>query len=156
VSRLDRRRAAALGRLATTYARHLARRALRRGGGDGLARFDALYGADRIIPLTAAERDQLPGHGGCIGCGLCGFAAPRSGYLRPERLPSQLTRSLADLWTSRDLPLDGVDWPAGAAVCPTGVPLDRIAGFVTVHLERAGSVAPPPGRAPVLPTARHR
>ena len=156
MSRLDRRRVAALGRLATTYARHVARRALRRGPGDGLGRFQALYGADRITPLTPGERDQLPGHGGCIGCGLCGFATPRSGYLRPERLPSQLTRSLPDLWTSRDLPLAGVDWPAGASVCPTGVPLDQIGAFVVTHLEREGTVAPPPGRAPVLPPDRHR
>src|SRR4029077_13595683 len=97
--------------------------------------------ADRITPLTPAERDQLPGHGGCIGCGLCGFAAPRGGYLRAERLPSQLTRSLPDLWTSRGLPLDGVDWPAGAAVCPTGVPLDVIGGFGTATPEPEGSAA---------------
>src|SRR5205807_4985241 len=111
------RRAAALGRLGALYGRHLARRGAERmvhrprgAGGAGLARFGALYGPDRITAVTPAEREQLPGHGRCIACGLCGFAAPRAGYLRAERLASQLTRSLPDLWITRDLRLDAVDW----------------------------------------------
>lgn len=150
MSRLDRRRAAALGRLAATYAGHLARRALRRDA-DGLAAFSALYSADRITAITAAEREQLPAHGDCVACGLCGFAAPRVGHLRPERLPSQLTRSLPDLWTARELDLGGLDWAAGEAVCPTGVPLGQVAGFVAARLAREGAQAPPPGRPPQLP-----
>ncbi|HVS41781.1 MAG TPA: hypothetical protein VMU20_05875 [Candidatus Dormibacteraeota bacterium] len=149
------RRAAALTRLGALYGRHLARRgALRLAGRGtdtdaGLARFDELYGPARITALSASERDQLGAHGRCVACGLCGFAAPRAGYVRAERLPSQLTRSLPDLWVTRDLPLDGVDWHAAAAVCPTGVPLPAMRGFVRERLVRDG--VEPPVQRPSVP-----
>jgi len=161
------RRAAALGRLATLYGRHVARRGAQglvrswssHPAQTGLERFHALYGPDRITALTDAERAVLPAHGRCVACGLCGLATPRAGYLRPERLASQLTRSLPDLWVTRDLPLDGVDWAAAAAVCPTGVPLAEMRGFVRDRLERDGdqpparrpSAPPPPPRPPLPP-----
>lgn len=155
------RRAAALARLGALYGRHLARRGAERvarpsgpAGGAGLARFDALYGPDRITAVTPAERAQLGGHGRCVACGLCGFAAARAGYLRPERLASQLTRSLPDLWITRDLRLDAVDWAAGAAVCPTGVPLEEMSGFVRERLVRDGCEPPAPRRPAPLPGTR--
>jgi hypothetical protein len=155
------RRAAALGRLAAVYGRHLARRgavelARRRATGPahpGLAGFDALYRADRITALTPDDRAGLAGHGWCVACGLCDFAAPRAGYLRPDRLPSQLTRSLPDLWTTRDLPLAAVDWAAAAAVCPSGVPLQAMPGFVRDRLARDGVEPPAPRRPAPLPAA---
>ncbi len=142
---MDRRRAVSMVRLASAYARHVARRTAskRAPKPDGLAAFDHLYGRDRITPLTPQDRADLPTHGLCVACGLCTFAAPRAGYLRADRLPSQLTRSLPDLWTSRDLPYDDVDWAAGAAVCPMGVPLPQMRDFVGRRLEHDG----------VLPTA---
>jgi hypothetical protein len=154
------RRAAALGRLAALYGRHLARRgagslARRRAvtpAGPGLAAFDALYRPDRITALSHADRDRLAGQGWCVACGLCDFAAARAGYLRADRLPSQLTRSLPDLWVTRDLALDGVDWAAAAAVCPTGVPLQAMPGFVRDRLARDG-VEPPAPRRPAPPPA---
>jgi hypothetical protein len=151
------RRAAALARLGALYARHVARRGARlvsrsaEAEGAGLERFDALYGPDRITEVTAAERSELAGHGRCVGCGLCGFAAPRAGYVRPERLPSQLTRTLPDLWITRDLPLDAVDWAAAGAVCPMGVPLEGIRGFVRDRLARDGVEPPAPRRPASLP-----
>jgi hypothetical protein len=150
------RRAAALGRLGALYGRHLARRGAERVAhrptGAGLARFDALYGPDRITAVTPGEREQLAGHGRCVACGLCGFATARAGYLRPERLASQLTRSLPDLWTTRDLPLDAVDWERAASVCPLGVPLAGMRGFVRERLERDGVEPPAPRRPASLPT----
>ncbi len=150
------RRATALGRLGALYGRHLAHRGAERlthrPAGSGLARFDALYGPARITAVTPGEREQLAGHGRCVGCGLCGFATPRAGYVRPERLASQLTRSLPDLWATRGLPLDAVDWGRAAAVCPMGVPLEAMRGFVRDRLERDG-VEPPAARRPApLPT----
>ena len=151
------RRAAALSRLGALYGRHLARRGalrLTRHGADteaGLRRFDELYGPARITALSAGEREQLGAHGRCVACGLCGFAAPRAGYVRPERLPSQLTRSLPDLWVTRDLPLDAVDWRAAAAVCPTGVPLPAMRGFVRERLARDGVEPPVPRSSVPLP-----
>ncbi|MEA2670915.1 MAG: hypothetical protein QOG45_1135 [Chloroflexota bacterium] len=151
------RRAAALGRLGAQYGRHLARRGAERvahrPAGAGLARFEALYGPDRITAVTPGEREQLPGHGRCVACGLCGFATARAGYVRPERLASQLTRSLPDLWVTRDLPLGAVDWERAAAVCPLGVPLAEMRGLVRDRLDRDG-VEPPAPRPPApLPAA---
>jgi hypothetical protein len=154
---------AALSRLAALYGRHLVERGARgvarrwssRPVEPGLEHFDALYRPDRITAITAAERAQLAAHGRCVGCGLCGFAAPRAGYLRPERLASQLTRSLPDLWVTRDLPLDAVDWARGAAVCPTGVPLAEMQGFVRDRLQRDGS-EPPALRPPAPPPPSRR
>jgi hypothetical protein len=151
------RRAAALGRLGALYGRHLAHRGAERVAhrppGAGLARFDALYGPDRITAVTPGEREQLAGHGRCVACGLCGFATARAGYLRPERLASQLTRSIPDLWATRDLPLDAVDWDRAAAVCPLGVPLAAMRGFVRERLERDGVEPPSPRRPAALPIA---
>ena len=138
-------------RLAGAYARHLARRAVarRQPQPDGVAAFLDLYARDRITPLGKDDRAELPAHGLCVACGLCTFAAPRAGYLRADRLPSQLTRTLPELWTSRDLPYDEVDWAAGAEVCPMGMPLPQMRAFVGRRLERDG-VAPPAPQVPPL------
>lgn len=137
-------RANALRRLAVLYARHTVRRSLHRAPDDGLARFEELYTPERITAITASEREQMTEHGRCISCGLCSFAAARAGYLRADRLPSQLTRSLPDLWTSRELDLEAVDWTAAAAVCPVGVPLAEMSLFVADRLRRDGSAPPAP------------
>jgi hypothetical protein len=144
---MDRRRTVSMARLAGAYARHVARRAVasrRPPVEDGVAAFARLYGRDRITPLTTQDRAELPSHGVCVSCGLCTFAAGRAGYLRADRLPSQLTRNLPELWTSRDLPYDDVDWPAGAAVCPMGVPMPQMRRFVARRLEQDGTAAPAP------------
>ncbi len=151
---IDRRRAVSMVRLAGAYARHLARRATtgRQQHEDGVAAFLRLYGRDRITPLSPQDRAELPSHGLCVACGLCTFAAPRAGHLRADRLPSQLTRTLPELWTSRDLPYDEVDWAAGAAVCPMGVPLGEMRGFVGRRLTQDGTAPPAPQLPPaVLP-----
>jgi hypothetical protein len=151
---IDRRRAISMVRLAGAYARHLAIHTVSRRGTrpDGLADFARLYGRDRITALSPRDREELPSHGLCVACGLCTFAAGRAGYLRADRLPSQLTRNLPELWTSRDLAYDDVDWQAGADVCPMGVPLPPMRDFVARRLEQDG-VAPPPAQVPpaVLP-----
>jgi len=148
---MDRRRAVSMARLAGAYARHVARQAAtrRQPRQDGVSAFLHLYGRDRITPLSEQDRSELPGHGLCVACGLCTFAAGRAGYLRADRLPSQLTRTLPELWTSRDLPYDEVDWAAGAEACPMGVPLPPMRDFVRRRLEADG-VAPP---APQVPPA---
>jgi ferredoxin len=151
---MDRRRAVSMVRLAGAYARHVATHTAsrRRPRPDGLAEFARLYGRDRITPITPQDREEMPSHGLCVGCGLCTFAAPRAGYLRADRLPSQLTRTLPEMWTSRDLPYDDVDWQAGAEVCPMGVPLPRMRDFVARRLERDGVQPPAPQTPPrVLP-----
>jgi hypothetical protein len=151
---IDRRRAVSMVRLAGAYARHVVRQTAsrRQPHHDGVTAFLQLYGRDRITPLTRQDRAELPSHGLCVACGLCTFAAGRAAYLRADRLPSQLTRTLPELWTSRDLPYDEVAWQAGADVCPMGVPLPAMRDFVGRRLELDG-VAPTAPQAPpaVLP-----
>jgi hypothetical protein len=153
---MDRRRAVSMVRLAGAYARHVVTHTASRRTprGEGLAAFARLYQRDRITPLTPQDREELPSHGLCVACGLCTFAAGRAGYLRADRLPSQLTRTLPELWTSRELPYDKLDWQAGAEVCPMGVPLPQMRGFVARRLERDGT-APTAAQVPpaVLPLA---
>jgi ferredoxin len=138
---MDRRRTVSMVRLAGAYARHVAvhTASRRRERPSGLAEFARLYQRDRITPLSVQDREELPAHGLCVACGLCTFAAGRAGYLRADRLPSQLTRNLPELWTSRDLPYDGVDWAAGAEVCPMGVPLETMQTFVARRLQQDGT-----------------
>ena len=139
----------ALTRLALLYVRHAARRTVRRPAhGAGLGRFQALYTGERLTAITPAERAQLPEHGFCVACGLCNFATAAAGYLRSERLPLQLTRHLPDLWVLRDTELPAVDFAAGAAVCPMGVPLPSMRDFVASRLARDGVAPPPPRTAP--------
>jgi hypothetical protein len=146
------RKAYAYSRLAGLYARHIARRAVPyRRRESGLDAFIALYTPDRLTPISPAERAALPEHGRCVGCGLCGMAAAPSGYARPERLPLQLTRHLPDLWATRDLDLDGVDWAAAAAVCPMGVPLPAMRDLVRGRLAADGTAPPVPRRLEPLP-----
>ena len=133
----------AVTRLAWLYARHIVRRTVRRPRrGAGLRRFLELYAPDRLTAITARERRQLPEHGDCVACGLCGFAAAGAGYLRSDRLPMQLTRHLPDLWVARELELNAVPWAAAAAVCPMGVPLPAISGLVIARLARDGTAPP--------------
>ena len=41
------------------------------GSRRGLAAFRRSYAADRLPPITPAEREALPTLSGCIACGLC-------------------------------------------------------------------------------------
>lgn len=130
-------RATALARLAAAYGRHELRRRFRRPAA-GLARLRANYASDRLLPLTAAERELLPEAAGCINCGLCALVAARVGGLRPPDLASAYLRDYPALGDVRG------DWEgsgepgseaasalaAAAAACPAGVPLGGVAAIV--------------------------
>lgn len=104
----------------------------------GLARFRANYAPDRLPPLDVEERRVLPLLSGCIACGLCDvgeaarIGASSGSYAGPMDLALASSRSMPDfdaalvsLARTTDADLARVE-----LLCPTRVPLRRIAAFV--------------------------
>jgi hypothetical protein len=127
----------ALFLLAWALIRSLARRLLGRGA-VGLDAFRANYDADRLPPLSAEEREVLGTFGRCIACGLCDrgegprVAASQGAYRGIMPLVLAGSRSMPDFETAAlgfsHVPLEVL--AEKELVCPTGVPLRRIARFV--------------------------
>lgn len=128
-----RSRAESLARLAVAYGRHQARRLVRGGRGRGspaVDRVTSLYAADRLQPLTAAERGLLPAMSRCINCGMCALVAGRTGSAYLPDLSSAYLRALPKLnHAAGDLD-SRADLEAAAAACPVGVPLPAVAAIV--------------------------
>ena len=126
-----RSRAESLARLAVAYARHQARRLVKRDRGSrAVDRVTSLYAADRLQPLTAAERGLLPDMSRCINCGICALVAGRAGSAYLPDLSSAYLRALPKLnHAAGDLD-SRVDLRAAAAACPVGVPLPAVAAIV--------------------------
>lgn len=130
-------RASALARLAAAYGRHQVRRRFRRLE-PGQERLLEAYAGDRLVPLTAAERDALPEAGRCINCGLCALVAARVTGLRPADLASAYLRDyprlsgVASDWSAGSAESDttAASLAAAAAACPTGVPLADVLAAV--------------------------
>lgn len=123
----------------------LFRRAFGRGP-RGLALFRANYDADRLPPVTAEERIELGGFSGCIACGRCDRGdGPRIASSKGA-FPGTMSLMLA---CSRSMP----DYDAAVrafayvtdeelaekeGLCPTGVPMRRIATFVRNKANEVG------------------
>jgi hypothetical protein len=123
-------RADSLAKLALAYAAHQTRRRLRRPRPQ-LDSLLAIYAADGIKPLEAAEQESHPRLVGCINCGLCALAAGRLGGTRLPDLASSYMRLYARLGdATSDVSGDAPDLAAAAAACPVGVPLDEVAKVV--------------------------
>jgi succinate dehydrogenase/fumarate reductase-like Fe-S protein len=147
-------RALAWLNLAYRFGRHvtlrLPRRALGRRG--ELGRFLAAVEPEGYTPLTAEERALLPAAMACINCGLCALACASAGAragtaamgaVAGGTVPGHAGSAWDDAWTfvagpSRSLdraPLVAAGIPACAtcdacaSVCPTGVPIPRLAAL---------------------------
>ena len=119
-----------LAKLALAYGMHLTRRRVSRPRAQ-VERLLEMYRSDGLRPLTSAERDRHPQLVGCINCGLCAFAAGRTGRTRPPDIASSYLRLYARLGdASSDLAGGEPDWEAAAAACPVGVPLPEVAAMV--------------------------
>lgn len=131
----------ALFLLAFALIRTVFRRLFRRT--DGLAAFRENYAADGLAPLTSEQRATMADFGRCIACGLCdrgeGERIARSSGAYPGIMQLMLA-------ASRSMP----DFGAAAVgfahvpdevlaekelICPTHVPMRKIARFVK---EKAG------------------
>ena len=68
----------------------------------GLVLFHENYGADRLAPLSEAERAELPRFSGCIACGRCDWgegdrvAASRGAYPGLMQLVLASSRAMPD------------------------------------------------------------
>lgn len=126
-------RASALARLAAAYGAHQVRRRFRRPQ-PGEARLLATYAEDRLVPLTAEERDLLPEASGCISCGLCALVVARVSGLRPADLAPAYLRDYPRLalaapdWEGAAPAVDALQ--AAAEACPMGVPLPGVLAMV--------------------------
>ena len=113
----------------------------------GLVDFQRSYAADRLPPMSPAQRKSLPTFSGCVACGLCDvgeaarIAASGGVYSGVMDLMLASARSMPDF----DAALAAFDAVGDArlaeleARCPTGVPMREVAAFVR---EKGREVAP--------------
>ena len=116
----------------------------------GLAGFRSNYAADRLPPLTPAERAVLPELTGCIACGLCdvgeGARIARSGGVYAGVMDLMLA-------SSRNMPDYDAAAPSFRAIgdqrlaelearCPVGVPMRKVAAFVRGKAAEMASAVP--------------
>jgi len=150
-----------LARLGYFFFRQLLRRVTARK--TGLEQFEENYGADRLLPMSSEDREQLPSFSGCIACGMCDAVfdsydrTARSEFRGPSDLPLAYTRNLPDFDA---LPtfvahLRKGDLEELERVCPARIPFRRLALFVERRATALGATAPAP-MANVIDTSRAR
>ena len=97
----------------------------------GVAQFRLNYAEARLPPMTAEDRVLLPLLSGCIACGLCDVGSVKSGTgamqlaLSDSRSMPDYDAALVSLAATSEAELLEAE-----ALCPTRVPLRRIAAFV--------------------------
>jgi Fe-S oxidoreductase len=114
---------------------HVARRLLRREGGDPVARFLAHYGGDGFrLPDPERARLQLAAEA-CLACGLCNVACARAGGGPPlEPRDAVLSASRLEIDWIRLAAHGGSAAAAGACAacsacepaCPVGIPIAAV------------------------------
>ena len=124
----------------------------------GLPAFRKSYAADRLPPLSPAERAAMPSLSGCVACGLCdlgeGAAIARSAgtYAGVMDLMLASSRNMPDFdAAARSFALVGDDrLEQLEARCPSRVPMRRVAAFVRSKAEELGEArrsSRPPAKA---------
>ncbi|HEY3593756.1 MAG TPA: hypothetical protein VGL13_07780 [Polyangiaceae bacterium] len=107
-------------------------------GPRGLALFRANFDPERLSALTAGERAELGTFGRCIACGRCDagdaqrITASKGAYPGTMAFMLASARSMPDfVWAEEALRwVTDDELAAKERVCPTRVPMRRIAGFV--------------------------
>ena len=133
---------------------------------DELARFRANYADDGLTSLSEAERAEMRSFGRCIACGRCDsgdgprILAARGQFQGTMRLVLAASRSMPDYKAAAlgFSHLSAAELERKERLCPTRVPLRRIASFVAAHAatarvslpaahgtKRIPSSIPPPG-----------
>lgn len=115
--------------------------------GRDLQRFTAAVRPEGYLPLTSEEREHFPEFMRCIHCGLCSLAcpaireAPASAWTETWTFVAGPSRSLdrAPLAAASAEPCARCD--VCSAVCPTGVPIARLATMITRIAESSRDAA---------------
>jgi hypothetical protein len=113
----------------------------------GLDRFEKNFFPERLLPTTRADRERMKECSRCVACGLCDAAFAEAGAgERPSLLPMVFSRSKVELPFAADDVRRLASSPellrAAERLCPTGVPLERLARW----LEQRSGVPPAQGR----------
>jgi len=127
-----------LGRRMAVQLATLPLRPLRRSGGrDGGARaLLAAVAPEGYLPLTAAERADFAAFTRCISCGLCALAcpalreAPAAAWAEPWTFVTGPSRMLERARLAAASLEPCARCVACAAVCPSGVPIPRLAAMI--------------------------
>jgi hypothetical protein len=115
----------------------------------GLVLFYENYGADRLTPMTEAERMDLPRYSGCIACGRCDWgeaervAASRGAYPGLMQLVLASSRATADFDAAArgfaHVPETVLE--CKVARCPVQLPFPELARFVQAKARAVSSLA---------------
>jgi hypothetical protein len=111
----------------------------------GLERFRENYAEDGLAPLTAADRAMMGDFGRCIACGRCDrddgprIAASEGQFHGTMSLVLAASRSMPDYGAAaRSFAyVSDADLELKEGLCPTGVPLRRLAAFVRANAPAA-------------------
>lgn len=124
--------------LAWHFAKHVTTRLWLRPfrSGRDLARFNKTVAPEGYVPLPADARTQFAGYMNCVHCGLCALDCaklqdkPNDAWNEAWTFVAGASRSLdrAQL-VANDLTECAHD-PRTQAVCPTGVPINHMAGAI--------------------------
>jgi succinate dehydrogenase/fumarate reductase-like Fe-S protein len=110
-------------------------------GPRGIALFRANFEAEHLSSITPTERDELASFSRCIACGRCDagdgprIAASKGRYPGTMALMVASSRSLPDFAAAREALhfVSDEDLATKEGVCPTRVPMRRIAAFIRAH-----------------------
>jgi succinate dehydrogenase/fumarate reductase-like Fe-S protein len=126
---------------------HPLKRLFSRDDRSGKQRFLDNYASEGLVPITVEDRQVLHAAARCIHCGLCDAydlalaAIPRTTYDGASLLPIAYSRSTLDLPRARTVlaQLRDEHLVQAEAVCPTRVPLRRIAGYLQRKLQEVSA-----------------
>jgi len=112
-----------------------------RFGPRGLALFRANYEGERLFSISPTERAELSSYGRCIACGRCNvgdaprIAESRGAYPGTMALMLASSRSLPDFAAASEALrfIADDDLAEKEAVCPTAVPMRKVARFIRNH-----------------------
>jgi hypothetical protein len=127
----------------------------------GLERFRENYADDGLTALSASDRAHMSDFGRCIACGRCdrddgpAIAASGGQYQGTMSIVLAATRSMPDFAAAaRSFAyLNDADLKRKEALCPTGVPLRRLAAFVRANAPAARVSLPRAQGAKRLPSS---
>jgi hypothetical protein len=118
----------------------------------GLEAFRRSYAPDRLPPVSPSERASLPLFSQCIACGMCDvgegarIARAAGRYAGVMDLMLASSRSMPD-FDAAVASFDAVGDDRLAeleALCPTGVPMRKVAAFVRAKAAEAAEAAVTP------------